>query len=370
MRLATYNVENVARRARVLNVESWNDGRAIVEAHAELVRLAARDTYDDDARKRMRDMLVALGLEKTRRSRFVTLVEQRSELAGVSALRGLRVTARGRADWLGWFEFETELLPPRATLNLGQVVRDVGADVLALQEVETRAALAALTRDTVRDAGGEPYDQLAYFAGNDELGLGVGLAARRGHSIGWSRSHADAVAPTGGLIHDRDAPEISVWTPTGVVLWVVVVHFRSSAYGRREDAEARRRAQASAVAASYQRLVKEGGRYIAVCGDFGDAPDSEALSPLVRGTDLVDASRHPTFASDGFGGTYGKATAKERIDHILLSPDLYARVQGGGMWRRGAWGSGKLPAWDVYPELKSSYDGASDHAAVWVDLDL
>ena len=44
------------------------------------------------------------------------------------------------------------------------------------------------------------------------------------------------------------------------------------------------------------------------------------------------------------------------------------------MFRKGLWGTPtnvKPPElWDVYPEITSARHAASDHAAVWVDLDI
>lgn len=370
MRLASYNVQNVARRARVLSLESWNDSKPILEAQAELSALMARETYDDAARRRMKQLLVDLGLEKSRRSRFVTLVEQRGELAGVSALRGLRVTARGRGDWVGWLEFETDALPQRATMTLGQVVRDLDADVVVAQEVESRLALATLGRHLVPAVGGKAYHEVFHAAGNDDRGLGLGVAVRQGYTIGWTRSHADDRDGDGRPIFDRDAPEVSVWTPAGNVLWVIPLHLRSRGYGRKEDADARRLLQVKAVADAYRRLVGEGARYIAVCGDLNDTPDSDAFSMLLKETNLADVSSSPVFRSDGLVGTFGKGTAKEKIDYILLSPDLMERIKGAGVIRKGAWGPQKVPPWEVYAEVKSRYDAASDHAALWCELDV
>ena len=45
-------------------------------------------------------------------------------------------------------------------------------------------------------------------------------------------------------------------------------------------------------------------------------------------------------------------------------------MQQGGYWRRGVWGKNKKPLWEVYSEMETSYHAASDHAAVWVDVDV
>jgi len=47
---------------------------------------------------------------------------------------------------------------------------------------------------------------------------------------------------------------------------------------------------------------------------------------------------------------------------------------GGGIFRKGLWGDpGNVnppQAWEIYPEITASVHAASDHAAIWVDLDL
>jgi hypothetical protein len=49
-------------------------------------------------------------------------------------------------------------------------------------------------------------------------------------------------------------------------------------------------------------------------------------------------------------------------------------VSGGGIERRGLWGTStnKNPPedWDVYPEITSVHQSASDHAAIFVDVNI
>ena len=65
---------------------------------------------------------------------------------------------------------------------------------------------------------------------------------------------------------------------------------------------------------------------------------------------------------------------RNRLDYILLSPELAELVTDGGVFRKGLWGNPKNvnppSRWSVYPEITSSRHAASDHALVWVDLDL
>jgi len=249
-------------------------------------------------------------------------------------------------------------------------IAEAKADILCLQEVDNLAVLEAFFANYVHRIAEHRYGHFRLVRGNDERGIDVGVMARNGYKIGWMRSHVDDQGPGGGRVFSRDCPEYSVWTPSGQVVWVLINHLKSKGYGAKEASDGRRKAQAEAVRAIYDRLVGEGAKLIAVIGDLNDTPESEALSPLVRDGVLKDISTHPSFVTDGHLGTYGRASARDKLDYILLSPDLFPRMTAGGYWRKGVWGPNKTPAWEIYPEMKSSYDAASDHAAVWCDLSV
>ena len=315
-------------------------------------------------------MLKTLGIDKRHDGKFLILRENRGRLASYSNMWGAKIVANGRGDWSGWLELKTELVNERATQNSAQVVRDVAADVIGLVEVEDRRALMQFSNTLLPGIGGHPYDQIMLIDGNDERGIDVGIMAKNGYRIGWMRSHVDDVDSRNRRVFSRDCPEYSIWTPSGAVVWVLVNHFKSKGYGDQETSNARRNTQAQAVRLIYERLRSEGANNIAVIGDFNDTADSFALSPLTAETDLKDASVHPSFQSDGHLGTYGRGTAKEKFDYLLLSPALFDRVKGGGIFRKGVWGPNKVPPWEVYPEMRSSYDAASDHAAIWCDIEI
>ena len=184
------------------------------------------------------------------------------------------------------------------------------------------------------------------------------------------RSHVDARDAGGSRIFSRDCPEFGVGLPSGRTLWMLVNHLKSKGYGSPAATAARRKLQASRVKDIYEELVARGEPLVAVVGDFNDTPDSEALAPLLKGTDLRDAFEHPAFDYGGFPGTYGSSRAPSKIDFILLSPALFAAVHAGGVWRKGMWPGIRPAKWPVYETLGKPTQAASDHAAVWVDLAL
>jgi hypothetical protein len=116
-----------------------------------------------------------------------------------------------------------------------------------------------------------------------------------------------------------------------------------------------------------------------VLGDFNDTPDSVPLQPLLNGSDLRDVSEHPNFEVEELNvppsnenrgiGTFGLGNDNEKIDYILLSPALFGRVTSAGLFRKGAWPGSRPQRWGVYEQLTEEVHAASDHHAIWVNID-
>lgn len=95
------------------------------------------------------------------------------------------------------------------------------------------------------------------------------------------------------------------------------------------------------------------------------------MSPLLReGSSLIDIMAHPKFIGDGRPGTFGSGTQSAKIDDILMSPKLAAKVSGGGIERRGVWAGSTGTLFAHLPSVKTAKDAASDHAALWVDIEV
>ena len=152
---------------------------------------------------------------------------------------------------------------------------------------------------------------------------------------------------------------------------MMVNHLKSKGYGAKNDFNQRRRRQAKRIREIYEQRRASGQALIAIVGDFNDTPDSPPLAPLLgSGSDLLDASLHLRFKSDGFAGTYGSAGPGNKIEYILLSPALYQRMTGGGVFRKGVWAGTRAKRWSMYKTIKEESRAASDHAAIWAELDL
>jgi endonuclease/exonuclease/phosphatase family metal-dependent hydrolase len=371
MRLATYNVENLFTRAKALNLDTWREGKPVIDRFAEINALFEGMIYSDADKARMLVLLRELGIDKKDdASPFVLLRQNRGQLLRRGRMGGVEIVAKGRADWTGWVEMKTELVNEVSTRNTAQVVRDINADILSIVECEGRAALLQFSQKLLPSVSGTPYAEAMLIDGNDTRGIDVGLMTRHDYKIGWMRSHVDDVGPSGGHVFSRDCVEAGIWTPGGQTVWVLVNHFKSRGFGVTAASDARRWIQAETVRTIYERLKKEGADYIAVMGDFNDSPDSDTLAPLLRDTELKDAATHPKFDDGGRPGTFKDGHATDKLDYILLSPKMYARMSQGGIWRRGVWGGKNGTLWEVYPEITDPSHASSDHAAMWCDIEL
>lgn len=172
----------------------------------------------------------------------------------------------------------------------------LGADVLALQEVEKESLLKRLQRDC-----GYPYGVLV--EGNDTArGIDVALLSRYPVSF---RSHRAMVLPEvrgvqKGYRFSRDCLEAHVEGPLPMVL--LVNHFKSKARSAGGDAP-KRRAQSLGVLRVLEKLRQ---RRVAVVGDLNDTPGSWALEPLFSA-----GLRDPLAALE-----------PRRIDYVLVNPLL------------------------------------------------
>ena len=184
------------------------------------------------------------------------------------------------------------------------------------------------------------------------------------------RSHVDDLKD-GSRIFSRDCPEYEIALPSGKTLLLLINHLKSKGFGTQADSNARRRRQAERVREIYDAHRQAGIARIAVIGDFNDTPDSEPLAPLLgEGSDLRDIFGHQKFEGDGRPGTFGNGTASQKIDYILLSPELFGRVTKAGVFRKGVWGGVNGTLFEHYPEMTKEIRSASDHAALFVDLDV
>jgi endonuclease/exonuclease/phosphatase family metal-dependent hydrolase len=371
MRIAAFNVENLFARPKVMG-HDWTVGAATLAAYAELNDLFQREAYDDGTKKRMIQLLDQLNILRDDNSEFVRLRKIRGRLLYRPRNKPVEVVADGRASWIGWIELKTQAVDELAMRHTAMVIRDVDADVLGVVEAESRTTLSMFASSLLEEVDATPYAEVMLVDGNDERGIDVGVMTASRYPIEEIRSHVYDT-DSEGIVFSRDCCEYHLRLPGDDRLVVLVNHFKSKGYGSADDpiGEKRRTRQAKRVATIYRSLRREGIRHVAVLGDLNDSPDSAALAPLLDGTNLRDISERTDFKWGERRGTFGSGNEKSKFDYVLLSPALYDAATGGGVFRKGVWhGPRTQNPWEIYPTMTREEHAASDHAAIYADIDL
>jgi endonuclease/exonuclease/phosphatase family metal-dependent hydrolase len=375
-RIGSFNVENMFSRAKAMNHETWAEGKEVLAAYARLSELIQLEAYDQAAKDEMLVQLGNLGLLEGDESEQAWLRKIRGRFIlrprnkPGQPQRNKEIVASGRADWIGWIELKTEPVTELASQHTARVMKEIGADVLGVVEAESRPLLKMFSETVLEGVGWSGYDNVFLLDGNDHRGIDVGLLARNGHTVTALHPHIYDTDRKGSIF-SRDCAEYHLAVPGGHHLVVLVNHFKSKGYGSAGDPTGaqRRFRQAAAVARIYKRLVRDGVKYLAVVGDLNDDPSSEALEPLLGGTNLRDISTHPDFDWAGRKGTYTGGNEKQKIDYVLLSPALFKKATGGAVFRQGVWrGRRTRNPWPIFDTLTRPADAASDHAAIYADI--
>lgn len=370
MRIASYNVQNLFSRPRAMNNDTWAEGKPILEQYVEMNLILQKQSYSESDKSRLGQLIKSLGMEKSDTGKYIILRQNRGRLLKRRKTGKIDIVASGRENWIGWVELRRNSANEKSILHTAAVIKDVNADVIGIVEAENRIVLKEFNDNVINAVRGRPYERVMLIDGNDSRGIDVGLMAKSKYEINLMRSHVHDLQGNGSPVFSRDCPEYQIITPEGNRIWVMVNHLKSKGYGGKVSSDAKRKLQASTVKEIYDRLLGQNETYVVILGDFNDTPDSAPLAPLLKQTDLKDISEHPGFNNSGYAGTYGGATKSNKIDYILLSPDLFSRVTSGGIFRTGAWPGVRPKKWDTYSSITKKEHAASDHHAIWADLDI
>jgi endonuclease/exonuclease/phosphatase family metal-dependent hydrolase len=368
MRIASFNVENLFSRVRAMNLEDWDAGKPILTEYSRLNNLLMEPEYTSAKKSKILKSLDQLGLSKSDNSQYAILRQNHGQLVKRPRAGLPEIVAEGRGDWIGWIELKTEAVNEIAMQMTARVIQDVNADILAVVEAENRIALGHFNEQLLKPIEAD-YREIMLIDGNDERGIDVGILTKPEFQIESMVSHINDMQGE-FPIFSRDCPEFTIRVDD-ISLLVMVNHFKSKGFGSQAASNAKRRAQAQRVREIYDQRRSEGIDLIAIAGDLNDTPESEPLEPLLAdGSDLRDISVHQSFSSDGRPGTYANGTASNKIDYLLLSPTLFERVKDGGIFRKGVWGGKNGTLFPHYAEMTQPIHAASDHAAIWVDIEL
>ena len=248
-----------------------------------------------------------------------------------------------------------------------QALREINADVFALQEIESLPVLDAFNS---RYLDNMKYRHRILIDSFDPRKIDVAVLSR--YPIKSVQSHRnERNASNSAWLFSRDClvAEIDV---DGKQLIVYVNHFKSMMGGRVET-HGRRKEQAERVAAILDKRWQANGYEgnFVVLGDFNDYPDGNtALTSLIKHPGLENVvERMPQ--EDRWTHFYSGRKEYKQLDFILLSKSLAQKnTDPPGIMRKGLPFRAKKYTGPRFPKVGEDGPKASDHAPVFIDIDL
>lgn len=358
-RFATFNVENLFRRAKVMNFFDHSNGNTKLEIIADLQNELERTTYN-------KPEIIRLYRQVKDYIKFNVVRSDVGHRIIYKRRNRYRVVPNGKNEWFGYIEFKRDKFDDQTMKNTGRVIRDINAHVICIIEVEDRQVLKAFNSERLNRM--YPYNML--IDGNDPRGIDVSIYSKL--ELGAVRTNIFD-GPANSRTFSRDCLEVEVVTDNGQSIYFLVNHLKSKSGRNQRHNNQRRRRQSNRVNQILQSRYNLNNQLVVVAGDFNDTPNSAPLQPLLGNNRLHDvlALQFPNQPQERWTYHYNR---NEQIDYILVSDPLSANnvFQQAGVMRRGiddvgVYSNGQI---QPYPTVTTWRNAASDHGAVWADFDL
>ncbi|MFC1619298.1 endonuclease/exonuclease/phosphatase family protein [Candidatus Neomarinimicrobiota bacterium] len=248
-----------------------------------------------------------------------------------------------------------------------KAIRDVDADVIALQEVES---LPVLDRFNSRYLGGMDYTHRILVDAFDPRKIDVAVLSK--HPIERVKTYRnERNARNTAWLFSRDCLVVEI-DVNGKALVLYVNHFKSM-MGGRDNTRERREGQVEKVAELITEHWKKGnykGNFV-VLGDFNDYLDpNTSLTALMNHQGLVNVSERIENA-DRWTHYWAGGNSYSQLDFILLSKGL-AEHNGNvpETMRKGLPWRAERYSGERFDFVGESSPKASDHCPLYMDIDL
>lgn len=262
---------------------------------------------------------------------------------------------------------------PGQLIALAEAIRELDADVLALQEVESREALIRFRDEHLADMGYEHVASLdaGYYRGVEQSVLSrVPITVTRNwpglSTADVTRSGDDfqPVPERPELAFQRSPLMVDFKTAAGYEFTLFVVHLKSGglAHAYRREAEGLKLLELVA-----QRLESAPDRNVLVLGDFNAKAHYKSMRLLMEGG-LIDTMSHRSAdSSDAEAAQWVTHESGRTIDYILVNPGAARELVPESGFVLGTFYPGD---WNHYDwRTDDAPEGhASDHYPIAIDL--
>ncbi len=377
MRIATYNVENLFSRSRILNMSDRAESQRLLALVQSLQSLLDSPQYTSVIKQQIEHVSEQL----------FGFIDVRADIGGLGSWPDegrpgpyrLKRHITGRADWTGEIAFKDMPLNDEQRMNTARVIQAMNADILCVTEAEGMTALANFNRNALNNL----YTEFALIdTVNDVRGIDVGCYSK--YPIVGLRSHMFKRRKViDAPLFSRDCLQLHIQTPKQA-LHILCNHFKSQRGKTDEEKEAAagwRREQAEAVRDIALDLDCK-NQWVVVAGDLNEDSNTEfqSLRSLFDCEDLVPVvdPRLPMrerFTHVTFDPRWRKHKVSQ-LDYLFVSKPLAARMTNYGFERRGTFELNTyaeeigIDPVMLFPEITHEAVSASDHSGLWADFDI
>jgi endonuclease/exonuclease/phosphatase family metal-dependent hydrolase len=279
--------------------------------------------------------------------------------------------------------FDQDEMTDEARLqNLAKTIRELDADILCLEEVESKECLLWFRDNYLKGLGYEyaasedngynrgieqsvlsrvPIEKAEVYTGAD---LVISDMEARRNADAAKRLGGTWAPPAKGAIPERfqrSPMRVDLKTKDGYPLTVFVVHFKA---GR--DFDHQRELEALQVEAWVEaELAKNPDANIAVVGDYNGTPNDMNVKALRMSDDGLVSAYDWRFDPKAKAATYATHASERAIDFIVMSPGLAADCVDGSYFVLGTMQLHKEADWRTAEKPKGY---ASDHMPVSIEL--
>jgi endonuclease/exonuclease/phosphatase family metal-dependent hydrolase len=248
-----------------------------------------------------------------------------------------------------------------------QAIREVNADIMALQEIESLPILDAFNSKYLGKMG---YNYRILIDSFDPRKIDVAILSR--FPIISLRSHRqERNASNSTWLFSRDCLVATI-DIEGKELILYINHFKSMMEGRAQTHD-RRKEQVNRVEAMIDERWKANGYQgnFVVLGDFNDYPEGDtALTSLIQHPGLENVVKRND-PKDQWTHFYSGKKEYNQLDFILLSKSLaQMNPNPPGIMRKGLPYRAKKYDGPRFPNVGEDAPKASDHAPVFIDIEL
>lgn len=215
----------------------------------------------------------------------------------------------------------TRVKPHDETRAAANAIKALGADVVAVTELENEGVLRAVAHEFL---AAENYRYIHAGQTNDGRGVRCGILSRYPIVKTCSYRFRELTLPdeTRTWLFARDLTQVTLQVTDTQEMDVFIIHFKSRRDSRDDPMSAKwRLAEASEVHKRITDILeRDPDHWVVLLGDFNDTPETKTLA-LLAGEDAPLRDMHAKLP-ESKRITYLHEPYRSTIDYILASPGL------------------------------------------------